>query len=234
MTKTTTQLQKVFFVLQKVDFVKLPPEFRRQTKFCLNVCRNCTPPQVLHWQSSVKFSSEYRTHVVALPGEFESVKLRCLVPECAHIKVNWLETQQITLTSELMARRELKAIFTGSNLAGFENLMRRISVSNKSFIFLKNADVSHNYKYHRKNEDKYFKPCPNHTHTPLYFSWQDTHGFCKKIYLKCALPTFIDKREQDEFVNTIKHSRDLFSMQAIFLSLRSLRKAQVNNETSKI
>ncbi len=62
--------------------------------------------------------------------------------------------------------------------------------------------------------------CPNITHNRKLLSWIEGAGICKQNTDNATLPEFISKREQNDFLQTLKRYADIFPMEAVFLGLR--------------
>ena len=79
---------------------------------------------------------------------------------------------------------------------------------------------SHAWKNCNKNRLQYWsfsKPCPNFTHHPKQFSWNQAAQLCHHV--NATLPEFISRKDQEEFSKILKTSTYLYPMEAIFIGL---------------
>lgn len=63
-----------------------------------------------------------------------------------------------------------------------------------------------------------FSHCPNVTHNPKIFSWHEAAKICWATH--ATLPEFFNNRDQEEIINIVKESRNMFPIQALYLGLK--------------
>ncbi len=102
--------------------------------------------------------------------------------------------------------------------SGYHKFTFRKESSKGVYHFVRHYDASHNYKYHYHNEKTYFAPCPNHIHETLFFSWLEIKKLCRDIHT--ALPEFLCESEQNEFVELLKYSLEMFPMPLVYIGLQ--------------
>ena len=105
-----------------------------------------------------------------------------------------------------------------------------VNISGNIYYIVKYFDTVHNYKYNY--EKIYFRPCPNFTHNPKLFSWNQAAQLCRRVH--ATLPEFISRKQQEEFLHILKASSGIFPMEAIFIGLKQKRNKEKVNFVQRI
>ena len=193
-----------------------------------------TQPQILKWKATYTLNSNHESIIVALPGQFHSVLLSTIdVEKKFFVFYDWIETVKKV---RFVTRRDGRTILQGIYNDVEDDYSRHITpifpeyleykrqeyiVNSSGFIYyiVKYFDTVHNYKY--IYEKTYFHPCPNFTHNPKLFSWNQAAQLCGRVHT--TLPEFITRREQEEFLHILKVSPGIFPMESIFIGLKQKR-----------
>ena len=193
-----------------------------------------TQPQILKWKATYALNSDYNSIIVALPGHFHSVLLSTIdAKKKFFVFYDWIETDKKV---RFVTQRDGRAILQGIYNDVEDDFSRPITpifpedydykrheyiVNSSGFIYyiVKYFDTVHNYKY--IYEKTYFRPCPNFTHNPKLFSWNQAAQLCGNV--QATLPEFISRRKQEEFLHILKVSPGIFPIGAIFIGLKQTR-----------
>ena len=211
------------------------------------VSLNYTPPQKIKWRA-IAVPKEPVT--IALPGEIDTIYLRSLLlnntnlshSETLPILISWRrfllykeheEWEDYILywcDVQQHYRSRPKTLhdrkFNFSTYYGHNCFCFLARFSGLSYHFVKYFDQKNNFKYHPYYIDQYFRPCPRHTHSPMLFSWNEVHEFCKIVF-NGTLPQLTSKKQEKDFVHLIKDKYGLFPMKAAYIGLSLSGKGEV-------
>ena len=74
-----------------------------------------------------------------------------------------------------------------------------------------------------------YTPCPNITHNPKLFSWNQASQLCSDV--NGTLPEFITREDEEEFTGIINQLQSMFPIDAVFIGLKSTNLKQVRLDT---
>ena len=64
-----------------------------------------------------------------------------------------------------------------------------------------------------------FSSCPNKTTNPKMFSWTEVAKYCKNIF-NGTLPEFLSRKDEEDFLSTVKGLTQLFPMEAVYIGTK--------------
>ena len=169
-----------------------------------------------------------KQYVIAVPGQIDQVNLRL---NKAQVNIDLLFQWTGRLDEEkYKVQTEEKCIKTSSSpfrdiFPEFKSYNKHTQVkvaSNfKVYHFVKYMDNTHNLNYviyqNIIDPPSRIPPCPNYTHKPKLFSWNQVATMCKDM--NGILPEFISRKDQEEFIRIIKYSTDLFPIEGVYIGL---------------
>ncbi len=188
---TSSSLHKV--LLLRCIFVKHRSSdfpFQLQTS---EMCRNGGFITGRMWRSAVhNCPTDSKGFILASPGTINFIILRFFKKP----KLHCVSNQACTLQAEWIDGKKSRA-----------SSSKRHSFSQRHLFFVKFA----NYRFIGLNS--------NITEIENPFSWRAASKFCKQV-VKGHLPEFIQRDDQDAFLNILKHLQDFPSMLLVFLGLQ--------------
>ena len=237
--------------LQVVEIVPLKRKLHGRC-FQSPVWLNDTSPQKIKWRA---ISVPTEPVVIALPGYFDTIHLRSLLLNDTSLSHNgslpiliswrrfasykaklefddyiikWCESPDYYPKYMKYRRFINKRKYLYPTHYGYNCHFYLMKFPGLSYYLVKYFDKKNNFKYHPLNEDIYFRPCPQHTHSPKLFSWNEADEFCKTVF-GGTLPQLISKNEEKEFIHMIKDTIGLFPMKAIYIGLFLSSKREVRS-----
>ncbi len=140
--------------------------------------------------------------------------------------------------AEKMSRHKIQKCKT---YVGYNKHTSIISTKTNMFIFIKYMDntISSTTEYidyfdfwWTKFHLTYFyndtySTCPNLTHNPKLFSWNEAAGLCKEC-MNAILPEFVSRDNQEEFFSVLRDAQNLFPLESAFIGLQKFSQKGVS------
>ena len=162
------------------------------------------------YKEYTQFSTIYQSHkqsrnlILALPGIIHSVSLSSVSTQKsieAIVSTTWIYTEHKIKN----ANKEMHGLrFPNYPFRQRQYIIKRARKGTYHFIKWYKEECSHFQKKWCKMDQMF---------------WNQAAGLCK--YSGAILPEFFSRTDQDELISIIKHSTDLFPIEALFIGLRT-------------